>query len=64
LSTVRKADKIFVLKDGTIYEQGTHEELLKKEGGLYKHLHELQMGVRNVISSPNVDIEKVMNNLN
>jgi subfamily B ATP-binding cassette protein MsbA len=41
LTTVRKADVIFVLDNGTIVEQGTHEELLKK-GGLYAELHEIQ----------------------
>jgi len=56
LSTVRKADKIFVLKDGTIYEQGTHEELLKKEGGLYKHLHELHVNLPRVV--PTFDLYK------
>ncbi|MCM1186330.1 MAG: ABC transporter ATP-binding protein/permease [Lachnoclostridium sp.] len=38
LSTVRNADKIMVLKDGVIVEEGTHEELLKKQGayaGMY-----------------------------
>ena len=32
LSTVRTADRIIILKDGMILEQGTHEELLKKDG--------------------------------
>ena len=42
LATVRKADKIIVLNEGKIVEQGTHEELLKNGNGLYKSLTELQ----------------------
>ncbi|MDD5209797.1 MAG: ABC transporter ATP-binding protein [Elusimicrobiales bacterium] len=41
LSTVRNADKIFVLKKGELAETGTHEELLKL-GGVYKGLYEAQ----------------------
>ncbi len=41
LSTIRHADKILVLKDGTIIEKGTHKELLK-QNGIYKELHDLQ----------------------
>lgn len=44
LSTVRKADKIMVFKDGKIIESGKHAELLKIEGGEYKRLHDLQIG--------------------
>ncbi|KAF2401756.1 leptomycin B resistance protein pmd1 [Trichodelitschia bisporula] len=35
LSTIKKADKIFVLRRGQVVEEGTHEELLKDEDGLY-----------------------------
>lgn len=45
LSTVRKADKIMVFKDGKIIESGKHAELLKIEDGEYKRLHDLQIGL-------------------
>jgi ABC-type multidrug transport system fused ATPase/permease subunit len=41
LSTIRDADKILVLKDGVVAEQGTHDELLKL-GGVYAELHRIQ----------------------
>ncbi len=41
LSTIKRADKILVIDKGQIIEQGTHEELLAKEG-LYKELWSLQ----------------------
>ena len=42
LSTVRDCDIIIVLKHGEIVEQGSHNELLEKEGGYYKRLWEKQ----------------------
>ncbi len=43
LSTVLKADKIIVLDDGRVADQGTHAELLAR-GGVYARLAELQFG--------------------
>ena len=42
LSTVRDADQILVLEAGNLVESGTHTELSKVEGGLYKRLLALQ----------------------
>jgi ATP-binding cassette subfamily B (MDR/TAP) protein 1 len=38
LSTVRRADRILVLRAGSVLEEGTHEELLDMEDGLYRGL--------------------------
>lgn len=43
LSTIKKADAIIVLDNGKIKEKGTHEELVKKENGIYKNLSTLQL---------------------
>ncbi len=42
LSTIMQMDRIIVLKDGRIEEEGTHGELLQKKGSLYRRLWELQ----------------------
>lgn len=42
LSTVRAADRIYVLEKGRVSECGRHEELIAKEGGTYRKLCELQ----------------------
>lgn len=42
LSTIRSADQILVLDNGTISEQGTHQELITLENGIYKNLSNLQ----------------------
>ena len=41
LSTIQNVDKIVVLENGEIIEEGTHNELIKK-GGHYKKLFDLQ----------------------
>ena len=42
LSTVRNADIILVLKDGDVIEQGSHDELMEREGGFYRALYHSQ----------------------
>ncbi len=42
LSTVRNASKIFVINQGIIIQQGTHEELMQQPGGMYQKLYEMQ----------------------
>ena len=43
LSTIRDADKIVVLKDGVVAEEGNHEQLLARNG-VYAELHRIQAG--------------------
>jgi ATP-binding cassette subfamily B protein len=43
LSTVRSADRIFVLQDGRTVEAGTHEELVTRTNGVYQNLSRLQL---------------------
>lgn len=44
LSTIREADKIIVLQNGIIVEEGTHNELIHKEDGVYVKLSKMQIG--------------------
>ena len=43
LSTIKNADKILVIDQGKIIEEGTHKTLLQTDNGLYKKLTELQL---------------------
>jgi ABC-type multidrug transport system fused ATPase/permease subunit len=41
LSTIRDANKIIAFKDGAVAEEGTHQELLARDG-VYAELHRIQ----------------------
>ena len=43
LTTIKNADRIIVLENGQIVEQGTHEDLIKIPGGHYLNLYEVQL---------------------
>lgn len=45
LSTIRQMDRIIVLENGKIIEDGIHDDLLNSKNGLYKKLWDLQAGV-------------------
>lgn len=42
VSTLKSADRIFVLKDGKVAEEGTHDQLIAIDGGLYRRVYEIQ----------------------
>lgn len=44
LSTVRGAHRLVAMDKGVIVESGKHEDLIRKPGGYYAHLHSLQQG--------------------
>ena len=41
LSTIKNADEIAVVDDGKIIEQGSHDDLIRKDG-MYQKLYQLQ----------------------
>ncbi len=50
LSTLRKADRLIILDKGEIVEQGSHEELSAKEGGIYAKLLRMQTEMQSIIA--------------
>lgn len=59
LSTVTETDRIFVIKEGAIEEEGRHEELLQKDG-LYAHMwKEYNHSVNWKVGVKNEDFRKV-----
>ncbi len=42
LSTVKNADRIIVINEGQLVEEGTHEQLIRIEKGHYRHLYNMQ----------------------
>jgi subfamily B ATP-binding cassette protein MsbA len=51
LSTIRDADKIIVLKDGVVVEEGSNDELIAL-GGVYAELHSIQYETETPAASP------------
>ncbi len=47
LATIVNADKIIVMDNGYIVEQGSHQELLRIENGFYKNLYDSQFAIDN-----------------
>ncbi|HHX65093.1 MAG TPA: ABC transporter ATP-binding protein, partial [Chloroflexi bacterium] len=50
LSTVKNADKVVVLKDGVVVEEGTHDDLLKL-GGEYSQIYNLQLRPQELVQA-------------
>ena len=48
LSTIHNANRIAVLNEGELVELGSHDELIRKEDGRYKHLYEMQFNTTSV----------------
>jgi subfamily B ATP-binding cassette protein MsbA len=53
LTTIRRAVQIYVIDNGTIAEAGTHDELLQREDGIYRKLHDLQANLEEAPATTN-----------
>ena len=50
INTLKDADRIFVLEDGHVTQQGTHDELIHEEG-LYRRVFQIQTSLENELLS-------------
>jgi ATP-binding cassette subfamily B protein len=57
ISTIRNADKIVVLQDGRIIEEGTHESLMSKKGAYYRIYQTLYEAQREVLKPETYDMD-------
>jgi ATP-binding cassette, subfamily B, bacterial len=48
LSTLRRATRLLVIKEGRLIEQGTHTQLLQIPNGVYRRLHDMQIQLNEV----------------
>jgi len=51
LSTIQRLDRILVFDHGKVVEDGTHEQLLARPGGVYRQLLEVQLGTREIAAA-------------
>ena len=54
LSTIRHADQVVFMEDGRIIERGSHDELMRIEGGSYRGYVELQRGAAPELTPPDL----------
>jgi len=59
LSTLRKADRLFVIEEGRLTEQGTHEELMRKPEGTYRKLQKMQQQLHSPYILEDIDKKEV-----
>ena len=60
LATVREADRIVVLENGTVSESGTHADLLTNKDGLYRRLSEFQFDLdREEVGTRNAEVGSI-----
>ncbi len=51
LSTIQRLDRILVFDHGKVVEDGTHEQLLARPGGVYRQLLEVQLGTGDIAAA-------------
>ncbi len=56
LSTIRNANKIIVIKDGVVAEQGSHQELIALNG-VYAELHRIQFKDEPAVEPPICEVD-------
>ncbi len=60
LTTIRNADHIYVLDNGSVFEDGTHETLMAKEGGKYQAMIKRQTEKTNDDQDDLVNVEQAL----